>query len=370
VVAVLPCDPVSHTARLWRPADLQVIVDPAYCRRANPQIDALIDAEWEARRRAHPTVELFNALKFRLAHVEVAAPAADECAATPPPMTLHLGLTDYKSNVVTNVATASAALDRRDVADALGVEALVITSDDRVVLFRRSARVAECPGFYCCPGGHAEPSRVVAALRAFRTPTVAGMPPPAAPFDAERERITDIVAARDIAAWCRAWCANPVVHSQEPSAEAGVAAPDGVPLANEAVSRTIVDELFFSARDEVADELGLPLSCVHAVGLAGVVRVPRHNMKPDLIFVIRLDGVTAADALAAFEARRNESTMTEADSAAPFLSLSKADAAAAVQRNAGTVRVNGDIVPLTPATVGCIALGLPTDICASQSTPT
>lgn len=41
--------------------------------------------------------------------------------------------------------------------DPLGVAAAVITSDNKIILQKRSSWVAENPNMYDVPGGHAEP---------------------------------------------------------------------------------------------------------------------------------------------------------------------------------------------------------------------
>lgn len=84
-----------------------------------------------------------------------------------PLLTLKLGLTCYKDYLGTNWSCRAAELcqlgeakfgDRLALlAQPLGVGGILCTDDDRVVLIRRSMRVAEAGGLLDIPGGHPEP---------------------------------------------------------------------------------------------------------------------------------------------------------------------------------------------------------------------
>lgn len=132
---------------------------------------AAIDGTWAAAVAARPAT--YNATKFRLAGV-LATPtdrnsgsddgATGAVAAT---VTLQLGLTDYRTYVGTHLGSGDSPMafwgDPRHLALALGNAAVVVTSDGRVPLLRRSAAVVEGSGHYAVPGGHPEPSALTGA---------------------------------------------------------------------------------------------------------------------------------------------------------------------------------------------------------------
>lgn len=80
---------------------------------------------------------------------------------------LQLGLTCYKDFLGTNWSQNAVNLQQRGrlevgdpqalLAQPLGVGAVLLTSDGRVVMLRRSQRVAEATGLLDIPGGHPEP---------------------------------------------------------------------------------------------------------------------------------------------------------------------------------------------------------------------
>lgn len=84
-----------------------------------------------------------------------------------PALTLKMGLTCYKDYLGTNWSCRSAELRQQGgaeygdplalLAQPLGVGAILCTADDKVVLIRRSRKVAEAAGFLDIPGGHPEP---------------------------------------------------------------------------------------------------------------------------------------------------------------------------------------------------------------------
>ena len=96
--------------------------------------------------------------KFRLAKLSVEADFVK----------LYLGLTCYRDFICTNMATEHANLlneygrkyyndHRVCFSDALGEEAVVLSSDNQVVFVKRSDRVYEAAGQFALPGGHPEP---------------------------------------------------------------------------------------------------------------------------------------------------------------------------------------------------------------------
>lgn len=236
---------------------------PEYCRSAHPATtdDAAIDAGWDERRASSPGVVLFNGTKFRLHACDAPAGCNDS-------LVLRLGVTDYKALCGTNFAPAHPADGGScDVApfmsNALGVEALVVTADDKVVLFRRSASVAENAGYYCCPGGHAEPS--AALRRAARDAEVVQALAAAVPKTAATgfARFDDAAPQREAEA----------VYRQLTSALDATA---------------VVEELFQSPVDEVVEELGVAPEDAVCDGLFGVVVANSNRGKPDCVFRVRL----------------------------------------------------------------------------------
>lgn len=75
-------------------------------------------------------------------------------------LALRTGLTDYAEFVLTNVARPARRSERGDasMSDALGVCAALVTSDERVLLGRRAARLDDRPGaLHVVPAGHPHP---------------------------------------------------------------------------------------------------------------------------------------------------------------------------------------------------------------------
>lgn len=272
----LACSPRHE---LLSPQQIVVDVNPCYCRDGSdhPRFGAhQIDACWAQKRAARPDARMFNALKFRLHSASFVAPS-DPSA--PHILRLCCGISDYKSHVGTNVvpvvegdsAAAASAADYLEaaMANVLGVEACVVTLDNKLLLFRRSSAVADFAGFYCVPGGHAEPSRVFKRLLAAS---------PALPFDPAVTLIDEGIPAAAVHAAC--------VHLAEQLRSLGP----------EQASKLVVEELFASILDEVASELGLPHlargadGLVADVGISGVMRAtaPDQRGKPDLLFCVKL----------------------------------------------------------------------------------
>lgn len=140
----------------------------------------------------------------------------------------------------------------RYLANALGVEAMVITADNFAVLFRRSAFVAEYPGFYCCPGGHPEPSHIL-NVEAFTGTHAKGS---AGAADQLKDNMMLQLAA------CK-WFKY-------------------------VTSDVIVQELFSSVTDEVSAELGVPLGQCRNRGLMSIIR-NAMTRKPDMCFLVTLE---------------------------------------------------------------------------------
>ena len=69
---------------------------------------------------------------------------------------------DYASYLGTNwnKSLQPSILQRKHMADTLGVGAVVVTSDQYIIFIKRSEHVGEFPNCLDVPGGHPEPSRV------------------------------------------------------------------------------------------------------------------------------------------------------------------------------------------------------------------
>ena len=104
-----------------------------------------IEAGW--RRKLAENSRIYNMSKFRLAEVRM---EGDE-------VVLEIGLTDYKEFVGTHLVEER--YERRRLSRAIGCEAVARLRDDKIVLLRRSAKVANQAGHYNGPSGHAEPQR-------------------------------------------------------------------------------------------------------------------------------------------------------------------------------------------------------------------
>lgn len=113
------------------------------------KVEQEIDAIWVARKIENST--LFNAGKFRFSHATL---LEDQ-------VTLHLGLTDYKTYIGTHARdNALVHLTRRCMAQPLGNATVVQTTDGYFPVIVRSATAADLPGGVALPGGHAEPDEV------------------------------------------------------------------------------------------------------------------------------------------------------------------------------------------------------------------
>mmetsp|Transcript_12918 Transcript_12918/g.39435 ORF Transcript_12918/g.39435 Transcript_12918/m.39435 type:complete len:352 (+) Transcript_12918:183-1238(+) len=156
---------------LLRPAaaeDVVVEFSHLHSRRTHERLDGAIDRAWEAALAVN--ARLFDGSKFRLASISREA--------TGEPL-LRLGLTGYREYLGTNRLDAAGLAEliadgRRYhghadayLSNALGCEAVLITSDDHAVLLRRSTAVATHGGLYNGPSGHPEPERAGLACPSF-----------------------------------------------------------------------------------------------------------------------------------------------------------------------------------------------------------
>ncbi|XP_039828289.1 nudix hydrolase 9-like isoform X2 [Panicum virgatum] len=84
-------------------------------------------------------------------------------------VSLHLGLTDYRTFVGTNlnpswekflVPSEDDSVHCQHMSNPLGNGAIVETSDEKIIVLQRSYNVGEFPGYYVFPGGHSEPQEI------------------------------------------------------------------------------------------------------------------------------------------------------------------------------------------------------------------
>ncbi|CAK9031893.1 unnamed protein product [Durusdinium trenchii] len=122
-----------------------------------------IESSWEAALAKNP--RLFNGSKFRLRRVSLVS------STCPPVLTMELGLTSYKEYLGTNRLSAEKRKRFEDdgqkhgdkgahFSNALGCEAVLCTSDQQMVLLRRSGAVGTHAGLYNGPSGHPEPKNL------------------------------------------------------------------------------------------------------------------------------------------------------------------------------------------------------------------
>lgn len=135
---------------------LKVKMSPEFNRKTLPnEHESTLDELWQERMKLNP--KLWNGTKFRIESVDQMGPSP----------VFNLGLTDYKDFICTNWSPNAKLyheLGENDfnnsqayMSDALGVGSLVETSDNYMILLRRSAHVGEAVGLWDIPGGHPEP---------------------------------------------------------------------------------------------------------------------------------------------------------------------------------------------------------------------
>ncbi|KAF2577447.1 hypothetical protein F2Q68_00005374 [Brassica cretica] len=119
---------------------------------------------WEQRTQGNSS--LFNGQKFRFGSFCLDGDAGTNEL---PHVCLRLGLTDYRTFVGTNlssqweqflVTSQDDCVRCRHTSSPLGNAAVIETSDQKIIVLRRSDNVGEFPGHYVFPGGHPEPMSV------------------------------------------------------------------------------------------------------------------------------------------------------------------------------------------------------------------
>ncbi|XBJ14254.1 hypothetical protein VPH35_006318 [Triticum aestivum] len=119
---------------------------------------------WNQRLQQNPS--LYNGTKFRYGgHALHRSDESNQVYC----VSLHLGLTDYRTFVGTNlsplwekflVPSQDDSVYCQHMSNPLGNGAIVETSDEKIIVLQRSNNVGESPGHYVFPGGHSEPQEV------------------------------------------------------------------------------------------------------------------------------------------------------------------------------------------------------------------
>ena len=257
---------------------LQICIGTQHSRRTHPS-DAL-EQRWEAACAANP--RLFDATKFRLASIDWG-----ECGGG---VTVSLGLTSYKEYLGTNrlPPQAYAALAAEGEAshgnagaffsNALGCEALLLTSDGLVTLLRRSAHVATHVGLYNGPSGHPEPERARIGTAELAEMSAAGL--------ASAGSASAGLASAGLASAGLASAGSASAGSAAAISAASISASSSSLVARAAA------ELFDSIVQETHEETGIPLEMLGEPRLIGCMA--DSVGKPDLLFVL----TTSLDAAA------------------------------------------------------------------------
>ncbi|XP_024968718.1 nudix hydrolase 9 isoform X1 [Cynara cardunculus var. scolymus] len=140
-------------------SQVSVNFDESYDRVPHPDIDLekSISEIWD--QRVQQSTSLFNGKKFRYGgHSGVE-----------PHVCLHLGLTDYRTFVGSNLnplwerflhPSEDDCKQCQHTSSPLGNGAIVETSDNKILVLQRSNNVGEFPGYLVFPGGHPEPEEV------------------------------------------------------------------------------------------------------------------------------------------------------------------------------------------------------------------
>lgn len=365
----------------------QVAVELSSSFNAEPH-PVLIEGvqRWRDQQLAKPHVVMFNGTKFRL-HGCGGAANPDGQGSGDDRLKLRLGVTDYRSLGATNFAhdpydppmtftsKAVAVSDNGNDADndntdgggrveplllphmsmALGVEALLITSDDFAVLYRRSNRVIENAGWYCCPGGHAEPSAALKRQLVGVAGRGGAAPGSAAAVQALSEQFPADFEAGNVFAR--------VIDPPNASSEDIAARVRRLhaAMADAMAPEAVLDELFSAPVDEVVEEIGLNRELLTCEGLCAVVVASNNAWKPDLVFRVRV-ALTATEVQQVF-ARGTAAEAFESEGALCFLPLAarsgdwhSALRSAAATADRGSSAPSDAAVRIVPPSQACLRL--------------
>ncbi|XVF05582.1 hypothetical protein REPUB_Repub05bG0185100 [Reevesia pubescens] len=148
------------------PTQLPVVFDESYDRipHSDINLENSISEIWD--QRVQKNASLFNGKKFRYGGY---SQRSGDGLNQESYVCLHLGLTDYRTFVGTNlsplwekflVASEDDSTRCQHTSSPLGNGAIVETSDNKIVVLQRSNNVGEFPGHFVFPGGHPEPQEV------------------------------------------------------------------------------------------------------------------------------------------------------------------------------------------------------------------
>lgn len=295
-----------------------------YDRRVEPEIEPQVQATWQERLSNNP--HLFDALKFRLAHIHVLENKQVE---------LGMGISSYGSFLGTNRNPDDGFVDKlRSLgterfndptaffANPLGCTAVVLTKDGYFPLLKRSSRAGEFAGWWNLPGGMFEWKESISGRRQTNQCFFSG-------------------------------------HS-EPS-HVGIKDTTDSASVDKAA---IVKELFDAMRAEVHEELNLPLEKLGNCVLLGVVQEQASRLKPSLVFEIQLNEMTAADLARCFmEGIQAKEEHTELvflshkallgdDDSTPLMMYSKSeDGMVAATHEQGEYSLDGVFQKMVPSTL-------------------
>ncbi|RZB74793.1 Nudix hydrolase 9 isoform G [Glycine soja] len=146
------------------PSQVSVAFSDAYDRIPHSDVilENTISEIW--KQRSQKNNSLFNGKKFRYGGCVLHAKDGSdhECE---PHLCLHLGLTDYRTFVGTNlsplwerflVPSEDDSVLCQHTSNPLGNGAVVETNDNKILVLQRSDNVGEFPGHFVFPGGHPE----------------------------------------------------------------------------------------------------------------------------------------------------------------------------------------------------------------------
>ncbi|XP_016187341.1 nudix hydrolase 9, partial [Arachis ipaensis] len=148
------------------PSQVSASFSADYDRVPHPDtiLENSISQIWE--QRAQNNKSLFNGNKFRYGGYELKDGGGSNHE---PHLCLHLGLTDYRTFVGTNlsplwerflVPSEDDPIRCQHTSSPLGNGAVVETIDKKIIVLQRSNNVGEFPGHFVFPGGHPEPQEI------------------------------------------------------------------------------------------------------------------------------------------------------------------------------------------------------------------
>ncbi|XP_022730857.1 nudix hydrolase 9 isoform X1 [Durio zibethinus] len=165
------CSPLAYKLLFSCPfglslPQLSVVFDESYDRipHSDMNLENSISEIWD--QRVQKNESLFNGKKFRYGgYSQKSGDGSNEESF----VCLHLGLTDYRTFVGTNlnplwekflVASEDDSTQCQHTSSPVGNGAIVETSDKKILVLQRSNNVGEFPGHLVFPGGHPEPQEV------------------------------------------------------------------------------------------------------------------------------------------------------------------------------------------------------------------